>query len=104
MRSPAFWYAPIGATAIGLMPLVLVYGAAEALRRRLTKPEKPEIPVICVGNLTAGDAGKTPAVRTLAEILKAQATNQLFCRAGLAAEIRPPSRRPDPPCRRRHWR
>ncbi|MEC8577855.1 MAG: tetraacyldisaccharide 4'-kinase [Pseudomonadota bacterium] len=70
MRNPAFWYAPIGATAIGLMPLTLVYGAAEALRRRLTKPEKPEIPVICVGNLTAGGAGKTPAVRALADMLQ----------------------------------
>ena len=52
------------------MPLALLYGAAEALRRRLTNPEKPEIPVICVGNLTAGGAGKTPTVRALAEILK----------------------------------
>ena len=52
------------------MPLALLYGAAEALRRRLTKPEKPEIPVICVGNLTAGGAGKTPTVRALADILK----------------------------------
>ena len=52
------------------MPLALLYGAAEALRRRLTNPEKPEIPVICVGNLTAGGAGKTPTVRALADILK----------------------------------
>ena len=52
------------------MPLALLYGAAEALRRRLTKPEKPEIPVICVGNLTAGGAGKTPAVRALADMLQ----------------------------------
>ena len=70
MRSPAFWYAPIGATAIGLMPLALLYGAVEALRRHLTKPEKPEIPVICVGNLTVGGAGKTPTVRALADLLR----------------------------------
>lgn len=70
MRSPAFWYAPIGARAVGLMPLALVYGAVEALRRRLTTPEKPEIPVICVGNLTVGGAGKTPTVRALAELLR----------------------------------
>ena len=70
MRSPAFWYASIGTTAIALMPLALAYRAAEALRRRLTKPEKPEIPVICVGNLTAGGAGKTPAVRALADMLQ----------------------------------
>ena len=86
MRSPAFWYAPIGATAIGLMPLTLVYGAAEALRRRLTKPEKPEIPVICVGNLTAGGAGKTPAVRALADMLHGSAMNCWFavCKQGVS--------------------
>ena len=92
MRNPAFWYAPIGATAIGLMPLTLVYGAAEALRRRLTKPEKPEIPVICVGNLTAGGAGKTPAVRALADMLQGAGHQPIVLSRGFGGQNAGPLR------------
>ena len=70
MPSPAFWYRPVGVKALALLPLAVFYRAAEALRRGLTKPEMPEIPLICVGNLTVGGAGKTPTVRALANLLQ----------------------------------
>lgn len=49
-----------------LTPLALLYRAAEATRRRLTNTKPGAIPVICVGNFTAGGAGKSPTVRFLA--------------------------------------
>ena len=69
MRSPAFWYQPVGLPAIMLTPLAHIYGALEAVRRRTTVSQHADIPVICVGNLTAGGAGKTPTVRALAKLL-----------------------------------
>jgi len=54
----------------------LLYGAAVAIRNRLYdlgifRSHSFDIPVICVGNITAGGTGKTPHVIWLAEKLSA---------------------------------
>ena len=43
-----------------LSPLGLLYGASVALKARFARPADTGLPVICVGNLTAGGSGKTP--------------------------------------------
>jgi tetraacyldisaccharide 4'-kinase len=58
-----------------LLPLAPLYGAALALKRQLyrwrwLKPRRLENPVISVGSVSAGGAGKTPVVLMLAEILR----------------------------------
>ncbi|MFN3577791.1 MAG: tetraacyldisaccharide 4'-kinase, partial [Tabrizicola sp.] len=74
MRAPRFWFAPPDRP--GLLPLLLaplgrLYAAGTA--RRLRQPGyTPRVPVICVGNLTAGGAGKTPTVIALVERLSAR--------------------------------
>src|SRR5258708_6809584 len=45
--------------------------AAGAARRALTTPQRADVPVLCVGNLVAGGAGKTPVVLSLAARLSA---------------------------------
>lgn len=52
----------------------LLYGAGASLREKLyksgkLKTEKLDIPVICVGNLSTGGTGKTPAIITLCTML-----------------------------------
>ncbi len=72
MRAPAFWSNPParpGLLAHLLAPLAWAWAAAT--RRRLARPGvRLGVPVICVGNLTAGGAGKTPTVIALVERLK----------------------------------
>ena len=66
-----------GAVAWLLWPPSLVFGVFAGIRRffyrlRILKSEHPGIPVIVVGNLTAGGSGKTPLVLWLAEHLREQ--------------------------------
>lgn len=74
MRAPAFWGNPPerpGLLARLLAPLAWVWAAVT--RRRLARPgARLGVPVICVGNISAGGAGKTPTVIALVERLKAR--------------------------------
>lgn len=62
MRAPVFWQRPPGLLAQVLRPLGAVYAQATARRLAHGARLRPGVPVICVGNLTAGGAGKTPSV------------------------------------------
>jgi tetraacyldisaccharide 4'-kinase len=69
MRAPAFWNAPPGVVAGLLAPAALAWTIGARLRRRAA-PLPSGVPVICVGNLVVGGAGKTPVVRSLATALR----------------------------------
>jgi tetraacyldisaccharide 4'-kinase len=65
-----------GALAIGLLPLSWLFGALVALRHQLYRHGlKPThglpVPVVVVGNLIVGGAGKTPTVLAVVALLKA---------------------------------
>jgi tetraacyldisaccharide 4'-kinase len=74
IRAPGFWQTPPerpGLAARLLTPLGWLYAAGTARRLRQTG-YSPRVPVICVGNLVAGGAGKTPTTLALIERLKAR--------------------------------
>ncbi|MBN2403016.1 MAG: tetraacyldisaccharide 4'-kinase [Spirochaetes bacterium] len=52
------------------IPLIPVYLLAFYLKKFFSTPVTFSIPVICVGNITTGGAGKTPAVIELAKLFK----------------------------------
>ena len=68
MRAPEFWRRD-GLPAQLLTPLGLAYHLAGAIRRAVTTPWRGPLPVICVGNLVAGGAGKTPVTLSLLAVL-----------------------------------
>lgn len=71
MRAPAFWDAGVASPWPTLLaPLAALYDAAGRLRRAMATPVRLPVPVVCVGNLVAGGAGKTPAVIALLRHLK----------------------------------
>src|SRR3954463_10921982 len=68
MREPAFWWRTDGLRSGLLSPFAAVYGAVAA--SRMARPGRSAgIPVVCVGNLTLGGAGKKPAAIAVAQIL-----------------------------------
>ena len=74
MRAPRFWFASPdrpGLLARILSPLGWLYAAGTA-RRLQQEGYVPRVPVICIGNLVAGGAGKTPTTLALAERLTAE--------------------------------
>ena len=73
--TPEFWYKDFSITAQLLRPLSWCYKAISALRRlayqkSIFKSVKAPIPVIIVGNITAGGTGKTPLVIALVQALQ----------------------------------
>ena len=69
MKTPDFWRTNNLAARL-LSPLGELYAFATKLRLRLKKSQKVNIPVICIGNLTAGGTGKTPTAISLALMLQ----------------------------------
>ncbi|HEY8003574.1 MAG TPA: tetraacyldisaccharide 4'-kinase [Phenylobacterium sp.] len=80
LATPRWWYVRdlsarrggMPVTRMLLTPLSWIWAAVTARRIARTRPYDPGVPVICVGNLTVGGAGKTPVVRALAERLVAR--------------------------------
>jgi tetraacyldisaccharide 4'-kinase len=69
MRTPAFWYRPPGIAARLLAPVGAVWDAVGRRRLAAGRPAAVGVPVVCVGNLVAGGAGKTPVALALAAAL-----------------------------------
>ena len=65
MRAPDFWIRG-GLLAWLLSPAGMVWARLAERRQRLGNPQPAEVPVICVGNLIAGGAGKTPVALSIA--------------------------------------
>ena len=91
MRAPGFWQRPPGLASALLAPLGALYAAATA--RRVARPgARVGVPVICVGNLVAGGAGKTPTVIACAQRLVARGVEVHVVTRGHGGRARGPLR------------
>jgi tetraacyldisaccharide 4'-kinase len=89
MREPEFWWEP-GRGRI-LSPLAAVYGAVAWLRMR-QRGQSAGVPVICLGNLTVGGAGKTPAALAVGRMLLAAHERPFFLSRGYGGQLAGPAR------------
>ncbi|MGZ9096948.1 MAG: tetraacyldisaccharide 4'-kinase [Micavibrio sp.] len=87
-KTPSFWYDTNAASsrhiATALSSLSAVYALGHLAHQKLTRAHKADIPVICIGNLTAGGSGKTPTALAVMDLVKnaALAKNPCFLSRG----------------------
>ena len=74
-----------------LAPLGTLYGLSVKLKARTAAPWDPGIPVLCVGNLTAGGSGKTPIAIAVADMLRAMGHQPYFLTRGYGGSERGPA-------------
>jgi tetraacyldisaccharide 4'-kinase len=90
MREPRVWRDD-GAPARLLAPLAAIYGAISGARMARPGARAP-VPVICVGNLTLGGAGKTPTAIAVAKLLLGEGARPFFLSRGYGGALAGPVR------------
>lgn len=87
MQAPRFWWQP--GRGMLLSPVAALYGAVAALRMR-RGGRSAGVPVICLGNLTVGGAGKTPAALAVGRLLLAGHERPFFLSRGYGGRLAGP--------------
>lgn len=101
MQAPSFWYPPVenwqdgrgprvSLAARALAPAGWLYHMAGVTRRLVTRPFRPGIPVVCIGNLTVGGTGKTPVALTIARHLQTAGLKPAFLSRGYGGRLSGP--------------
>lgn len=92
MKVPAFWTHPERTFLASLLtPLSLIYRGLTKVYRCIQTPYRAKVPVLCVGNITLGGAGKTPAVLALGALLKKRGKRIHFVSRGYGGILRGPA-------------
>ncbi|MCW8916627.1 MAG: tetraacyldisaccharide 4'-kinase [Magnetovibrio sp.] len=93
MRAPDFWDRKTdGLLPSFLRPLGCLVAGLNAMRRKTVTPWSAPVPVICVGNLVAGGAGKTPVVIDLVQRLVQRGQNVHVVSRGYGGSLLGPER------------
>ncbi|MBI1359481.1 MAG: tetraacyldisaccharide 4'-kinase [Alphaproteobacteria bacterium] len=99
MNEPYFWRvrdrkarASAPMTRLLLSPVAAAYAMAGQRRLDRATPEDPGVPVICVGNLTLGGAGKTPVAADIRRRLAARGVRGATLSRGYKGELEGPTR------------
>lgn len=89
MNTPGFWKQR-SAINKALAPLSLVYAAIYLIKRALTVQAKLPVPVVCIGNVTAGGSGKTPVALAIGAMLSERGVKAFFVSRGYGGHARKP--------------
>ena len=88
LRTPRFWNDKNSRVSRALEPLSKLYYMASKARLNSIVPEKASAPVVCVGNVVLGGAGKTPTVELVCNILKKNSFNPNILTAGYGGYLK----------------
>jgi tetraacyldisaccharide 4'-kinase len=90
-KEPSWWYNEHAQHRARLLsPLGTLYGRIATRRFKFARPYTSRIPVICIGNFTAGGTGKTPTTIMLTEHLQTIGERPALLTRGYGGAIRGP--------------
>lgn len=89
---PSFWNKPTSILATMLRPAGAIVTAITRYRHRQITPHHASVPVICIGNVTIGGAGKTPIVIALAKLLQQHGFTPHILSRGFGGKLKEPLR------------
>ena len=82
-KAPKFWYQKKDTFRSNILyPLSLIFRFGTKLRNIISKKNNISIPIICIGNIVIGGAGKTPVALKIGKLLKLQGYNPHFVSRG----------------------
>lgn len=91
LKEPSWWYSGLAQHKARLLaPISRIYGSIAAHRFKFARPYTSIIPVICIGNFTAGGTGKTPLTLLLTERLRTLGERPAVLTRGYGGSIRGP--------------
>lgn len=91
LDEPGWWYARQGRIAGPLLaPLAHIYGAMARRNYERAVPYRARVPVVCIGNFTAGGTGKTPLTLHLAHRLAASGHQPVALTRGYGGRLKGP--------------
>lgn len=91
MKAPRFWNESEKSIISALLiPVSALYSLADKIKRRRGSETKLPVPVICIGNVVAGGAGKTPVAISIAEFLIAEGWKVHFLSRGYGGHYEGP--------------
>ncbi|AIL13538.1 hypothetical protein IM40_08670 [Candidatus Paracaedimonas acanthamoebae] len=90
MKAPLFWKNEDSLWGVLLSPFGALYRLVTSQRERFATTTKVQIPVICVGNIVLGGAGKTPVTIMIAAALKEQGFNVHILSRGYGGKLKGP--------------
>lgn len=91
VKEPHWWYREQASIpGVLLAPIGALWGMVAEYRYRSKRPYRPALPVICVGNFTAGGTGKTPIAIAIASMLKEMGETPAFLSRGYGGRVAGP--------------
>ena len=89
LKAPKFWYLKKDTfLSRSLYPFSLLFRLGTKFRNIASHTNKFAFPVICIGNIVVGGAGKTPVAIKIGELLKIAGYNPHFISKGYAGVIK----------------
>ena len=83
LKAPKFWYKKNDTyLSNSLYPLSLLFRFGTKIRNFVSRKSSTGIPVICIGNIVVGGAGKTPVALKIGNLLKLNGYNPHFVSRG----------------------
>jgi tetraacyldisaccharide 4'-kinase len=89
MKTPSWWNER-NITSVLLLPISVLYESISVLRRSFIAPIILPVPVICIGGLTAGGAGKTPVALHIGKLAKERGIETFFLSRGYGGTLEGP--------------